>query len=406
MDNLEDMKYYEKYMKYKRKYLKLVEQLGGVPNSTSKNFFFDFDLTLIPLHSGGYPISRVSQKGLTVLEQLLPVKNEHVNFLLRILENDNNVYIITRGVIIEVAMTLAYLFAQPPYNYTVYLEKLNAFKYTPPLQYIPETNKINTGLNIDQYKKSLSTYQKNATNLCRLTIMKDKQKYSIKIYGAINGDEVAGSLYNKLCTDLSKMSSNIVSNPECNRDTKGEYAWAVIKYYFIKYAILTNNLQNCEFYDDTQENIDYFNRKKDKFEGRVLNGIGLKELQNKMNLDILTNKEFSGKLKEYILKHNYCDNTIQNLSVVANNRENAIKTFNRNAQSNSCNNRCLKIPSIIPFFKPKEYYIIGQEQPNSTLFKFKPVNNNKKEKPMDVTKMDVTKIDKKSIILDCSTNVQ
>jgi hypothetical protein len=195
------------------------------------------------------------------------------------------------------------------------------------------------------------------------------------------------------------MSSKIVSNPECNRDTKGEYAWAVIKYYFIKYAILTNNLQNCEFYDDTQENIDYFNRKKDKFEGRVLKGIGLKELQENMNLDILTNKEFSGKLKEYILKHNYCDNTVKTLSVFADTPENAINTFKRNAEDNSCTNRCIKIPSRIPVFKPKEYRIIGQDQPNSTSFKFKPVKNNEKEKEKI---MDVTKIDKKSIILDCS----
>ncbi len=85
MDITNELEYYKKYLKYKKKYIKLVEQYGGNPTF---NFFFDWDQTLIPIHTNGSPNNRnVNQAQIDILR----------DFLLELTKTQHNIFIVSRG---------------------------------------------------------------------------------------------------------------------------------------------------------------------------------------------------------------------------------------------------------------------------------------------------------------------
>ncbi len=289
MDITNELEYYKKYLKYKKKYFNLAKQYGGNPDI---NFFFDFDYTLIPFHSKGYPMIREkkiihdSDPNAEPIIRIIPSTLEKliegnegralVDFLLTLLQNKNNVYIITRGVVIQVAMTLAYLFGQQGYTVQKTFKTSNPEPLNPDDKRPTYTQAIifNTNIDIDTYINSLKGYEQYASNLCVLRIKKEEEDHYIRIYGAISGDEVLGS-HTQLCQRMSKITKS--SNSDCN-NPDADTVWAVIKFLFIKYIIGEKSFKNAYFFDDTQENIDYFNRKH-KSDNQNFKGIGLRELR-------------------------------------------------------------------------------------------------------------------------------
>jgi hypothetical protein len=265
MNNLEeDMKYYKKYMKYKIKYLKLVEQLGG---NNKVNFFFDWDQTLIPIHTGGKP----NENSLNT-EQKRNLKE----FLLKLLNSNNNIFIVSRGIAKEIAIYLQEYIFDRIYTLTRIIEgAVDDSGYCYKLNYINgnHTNHLiiygasfsdknapaKTSISgipiyfdeIDFYKEDFTTGlgQLQLTDQTCKNISEEITKQSghtllSKLYTSNNGyDDIILNFCKKLNTNRSV-----------------GIKWAYIKSLFILHAMNeTGDVKENHFFDDTKDNTELAN---------------------------------------------------------------------------------------------------------------------------------------------------
>ncbi len=199
---------YEKYIKYKKKYNKMLKR----NNINNYNFFFDFDLTLVSEHSSGDALN------VDFIMKMKQNSNELKNlkdFLMSLLDKNNNVFIITRGLSYNVAKFL--------------------------LKYVFDCeDNINTHLN----------------NYCNVISISDKIIY---IFGSSTIDDINFIDNNKLVNILKiKVNSELKEHISKNNMNYTE-KWSITKVIFILFItkyILCEELYNNYFFDDTQQNID------------------------------------------------------------------------------------------------------------------------------------------------------
>jgi hypothetical protein len=197
--------HYDKYIKYKSKYDKLI-------NNNNYNFFFDFDLTLVSEHSSGDALN-------TNFIMKMKLKSDELNnlkdFLMNLLDNNHNIFIITRGMSYNVAKFL--------------------------LKYVFDCEN-----NIIQY----------FNNYCHVININNKFIY---IFGSSVLEDINFIDNNKLVNILKIKVNNELKEHMLKNNTNYTEKWGITKVIFILFIInkiLHNKSSNNYFFDDTKENID------------------------------------------------------------------------------------------------------------------------------------------------------
>ena len=244
--------YYEKYMKYKKiynlknleydKYIKYKNKYDKLINNNNYNFFFDFDLTLVSEHSSG---DALNTNFIKKMQFKLDELNNLKVFLMNLLDNNHNIFIITRGMSYNVAKFL--------------------------LKYVFDCeNNI-----IIQY----------FNNYCHVININNKFIY---IFGSSVLEDINFIDNNKLVNILKIKVNTELKEHMSKNNTNYTEKWGITKVIFILFIIkniLHNKSSNNYFFDDTTENIDLV---KKYIKNNIIKCCGLNECDSKYKfIDII-----------------------------------------------------------------------------------------------------------------------
>ena len=283
LDN--DNDYYHKYLKYKRKYLEL-QQEGGlgkkkVPKvlnlANVRNFFFDFDRTLISGDTNGKPLineenyedikflkdnlnpnrkSIFRRKNLEKFKKLESSKNlakELDNLLLE----GHNVFIVTNGKASNVAKYIYLIFKK----YFLKIKTINiefkedkedkedkGFCYVINISYSDTITKPITVYGAATYEQIDKFNNTDATSfLSIIETQKLSEKYIFDNWPFSDGTRGKQDIIERL--------NQVIAN---NNENENKFIWGLIKVLFILYAKEKNQLNdNIHFFDDTDLNVNY-----------------------------------------------------------------------------------------------------------------------------------------------------